>query len=298
MTVVLPVMNESQTQAWRALLAVQREIPDGWCLVGGQLVHLHCSERGVAPNRPTNDGDAVLDIRSRPEILNEFTAALGNLGFAADGTSMEGHQHRWVNGEASIDLLIPRGVGERAGSRRGASGGTTLESPGAQQALERAELVQVQVGTDIGFVPRPDLLGALVSKAAAHSIPNDSRRERHLLDFAVLASLISRNDSIAARLTARDRHHLVSMLKAMDRSRSRWLGIADAERGVDVLRTLLGAPRSTPTRHKDPMPHPLDAASPGGWTRGTSTVDHQVPGGGRCGATKAELPQRGEQPQR
>lgn len=239
MTVVLPAVNDSQTQSWRALLAVQRALPAGWCLVGGQMVHLHCSERGVAPNRPTNDGDAVLDVRGRPGILHDFTAVLRDLGFAVAGTRWEGHQHRWVNGAASIDILIPRGVGQRAASRLGISGGTTLESPGAQQAIERAELVEVQVEDDVGFIPQPNLLGALVSKAAAYTVPNDHGRERHLVDFAVLASLISRSDRIAEQLTAGDRRRLSSMLGVMADSRSRWVGIADAERGIAVLRAQL-----------------------------------------------------------
>jgi len=207
-TVVLPAMNQSQTQSWRALLAVQRVLPVGWCLVGGQLVHLHCCERGLAPNRPTNDGDVALDVRGRPAILQEFTAALHDLGFSADGTSWEGHQHRWVNGAASIDVLIPRGVGERAAARSGVSGGTTLESPGAQQAIERTELVEVQVEDDVGFIPRPNLLGALVSKAAAYTFRSEAGRERHLIDFAVLASLIARSDRIAEQMTDRDRRWL------------------------------------------------------------------------------------------
>ena len=243
MTVALPTMNASQTQSWRALLAVQRVLPGGWCLVGGQMVHLHCCERGVAPNRPTNDGDVALDVRGQPAILQEFTAALRDLGFTGDGTSWEGHQHRWVNGAASIDVLIPRGVGQRAGARIGASGGTTLESPGAQQAIDRTELVEVQVENDVGGVPRPNLLGALVSKAAAYTFRREAGRERHLLDFAVLASLIARSDLIAEQLTDRDRRWLSSMLGVMADSRSRWVGISDGERGIAVLRAQLEPPR-------------------------------------------------------
>ncbi|MBO0901843.1 hypothetical protein J1G42_14760 [Cellulomonas sp. zg-ZUI222] len=31
------------------------DMPVGWVLVGGQMVHLHCAERGAAPQRPTDD---------------------------------------------------------------------------------------------------------------------------------------------------------------------------------------------------------------------------------------------------
>ena len=147
------------------------------------MVHLLCAERGVTPNRPTDDGDAVLDVRARPAILNEFTSVLRTLGFVSAGESMEGHQHRWLNDEAKIDVLIPRHVGERAARRRGASGGTTLETPGAQQALDRAELIEVSVQGHGGRIPRPNMAGALVIKAAAYANTRDSYRERHLTDF-------------------------------------------------------------------------------------------------------------------
>jgi len=41
MSAVLPPTNASQTQAWQALLDLGRVVPSGWCLVGGQMVHLH-----------------------------------------------------------------------------------------------------------------------------------------------------------------------------------------------------------------------------------------------------------------
>jgi hypothetical protein len=96
LTVLLPAMSDRQTEVWIALLQISRSVPAGWCLVGGQLVHLHCAERGFAPNRPTDDGDAALDIRGHPAILHDFTAALFELGFRSAGESMEGHQHRWL----------------------------------------------------------------------------------------------------------------------------------------------------------------------------------------------------------
>jgi len=50
--VVLPPMSAAQEQAWAALLDIAERLPSGWCLVGGQMVHLHCVERGVVPPRP------------------------------------------------------------------------------------------------------------------------------------------------------------------------------------------------------------------------------------------------------
>ena len=202
-------------------------------------VFLYCCEREVAVNRPTDDSDVVLDVRARPEILRTFTAAMQDIGFDSAGVSPEGHQHRWVRGEAQIDVLIPSGLGERAAKRRGVTGGTTLSTPGAQQALDRSAPVLVEIGEVSGTVWRPSMIGALVAKAAAYSVP-DVARDRHLVDFAVLASMVSRSDGIADHVTQRDRQHLLPVLLALDENRPLWAMVDGAERGIDVVRRVVG----------------------------------------------------------
>jgi len=51
----------------------------GWTLIGGQLVHLHCAERGATPTRPTNDIDTVVDIRASQMMLATFTGVLKDM---------------------------------------------------------------------------------------------------------------------------------------------------------------------------------------------------------------------------
>lgn len=233
-------MSGRQEGSWRGLLEVARLLPErSWCVVGGQMVFLYCCEREVAVNRPTDDGDVVLDVRARPEILRTFTAAMKDIGFDSAGVSPEGHQHRWVRGEAQIDVLIPSGLGERAAKRRGVTGGTTLATPGAQQALDRSAPVLVEIGEVSGRVWRPSMIGALVAKAAAYSVP-DAARDRHLVDFAVLTSMVSRSDAIADQVTQRDRQHLLPVLLALDEDRSLWAMVDGAERGIDVVRRIVG----------------------------------------------------------
>lgn len=239
MSVVLPPMTDAQSEGWSALLDLHTTMPTGWTLVGGQMVHLHCAERGVAPQRPTDDLDAVLDVRANPRVLHDFTAALTRLGFRSAGTSPTGHQHRWVRGLASIDILIPTGVGMRAAARRGVSGGTTLQTPAAQQALDRTDNVMVVVAGCEGAVRRPNLLGALVAKAAAYHVTNDTARTRHLVDFAVLTTLIAPSDHITAA-TARDRRRLVSTMGALVAERRTFLAVEGASDGLAVLRLALG----------------------------------------------------------
>lgn len=52
---VLPAMPPEQTAAWHGLLDLYERLHQGWSLIGGQLVHLLCAERGQFPIRPTND---------------------------------------------------------------------------------------------------------------------------------------------------------------------------------------------------------------------------------------------------
>ena len=71
---VLPAMTKAQRAGWSTLMTLADRIPTGWCLVGGQMVHLHCWERGASPSRPTDDGDIV------PAALTN--SDLERLGFA------------------------------------------------------------------------------------------------------------------------------------------------------------------------------------------------------------------------
>ena len=153
--------------------------------------------------------------------------------------SPEGHQHRFVRDLATIDVLIPQGPGERAASRRGATGGTTLASPGTQQAIDRSEPVVVDIDGKVGTIYRPNMIGALVAKAAAYSVRSDPDKYRHVMDFAVLAAIVRATDSISAQLTLRDRHYLDLMLVALDRPPRTWMSIEGAERGVLGLKSAM-----------------------------------------------------------
>jgi hypothetical protein len=98
-----------------------------------------------------------------------------------------------------------------------------------------------------GDVRRPNLLGALVSKAAAFQVPGDRGRERHLHDFATLAALIERSDRVRQQLTGRDRFYLEPMLRTLAGSRGTWLAIDGAERGVELLGSMIGAEIAAPS---------------------------------------------------
>ncbi|MFC7504465.1 hypothetical protein [Nocardioides sp. GCM10030258] len=210
--VELPAMNEPQKQSWHALMDLYNRISTDWTLIGGQLVHLHCAERGATPTRPTNDVDTVVNVRASTTMLESFTGALKDMGFTPD-TSGDGIQHRWRRDRAQIDVLIPEGIGQRAAARLGAGGAPTISAPGTTQALNRSEPVLVTADGRTGTVLRPSLVGALVGKAAARTeIAADRASTRHCTDFVVLASLVSARDFREAALVNKDRTRLRKML--------------------------------------------------------------------------------------
>lgn len=235
--IVLPAMPPEQTASWLGLLDLHERLSNGWTLIGGQLVHLHCAERGQFPVRPTNDADTVIDVRADPTMLATFTGVLTELGFTSAGISAEGLQHRWVRGDASIDVLLPDGVGERASLRHGVTGSPTLPTAGGTQALQRSETVAVTVSGHAGFVRRPNLVGALVGKAAALSNAGDSGLGRHRRDFAILAGLITARDFRNEALTKKDRQRLRAMVAAVRKDRATLLEIPTAEASLGRLVT-------------------------------------------------------------
>lgn len=242
----LPDMPPKQQRAWEALFDIYDAIPYGWVLVGGQAVYLHAIEREAATVRPTDDADAALDVRAHPTMLQQFTEILLKLGFVSAGESMEGHQHRWLRGPAIVDVLIPRWLGERAESRTGATGGTTIAAPASQQALDRTETVSVSAGGRTGLVNRTSLLGSLVGKAAAIKIPDDGNRERHVRDFLTLASVLRATDFRGIKLGPSDIDHLRNMLGQLANSPD-WMNlIPDSSSGVERVRLIL------PTTEQEP----------------------------------------------
>jgi hypothetical protein len=239
LSIELPAMLIRQQEAWRAVFDIHDALPKGWVLVGGQAVFLHAVERGATVVRATKDADIALDIRAYPRMLHDFTAHLLKLGFQSAGASMEGHQHRWTRGEAVVDVLIPRYLGERAGNRRGATGGTTIAAPASQQALDRSETVRVQAGSASGRVNRPTLLGSLIGKAGALTIIDDPGRQRHIDDFLTLASVIRASDLQGVSYRPAERDHLANMLGHLAKHPELMANVPEGSEGLERLRISL-----------------------------------------------------------
>lgn len=240
--IVIDYSSRDQYSSWKALLELHEIHPYGWTLIGGQMVHLHCWERGAFSPRVTTDADAGLDLRGFPQIAATLTSALQELGFQLAGTTMSDIQHRWIRTDADesraqLDVVVAHSTGHRARQRTTAAGGRPLESFGIQQALERSETVTVSLGGVLGQVNRPVLLGGLVGKAAALRNAGDNPA-RHLEDLLTLAALLTARDFQTA-MNKRDREHLTYAIEQLNRQGLLAGASVQQTRGIRLVEVLL-----------------------------------------------------------
>ncbi len=229
--VQLPPLARGQSESWAALLELAPTLGDNWLLVGGQMVFLHEVERQATEVRPTIDIDVVVDLRAEPDGLARVHQALLSAGFGQDLPNPHGAAHRYRRGAAVFDVLAPDNVGERAQLDIGL--GRTVEAPGTTQAFRRRGIVTVEAGSGSAEIRRPELVGALIGKAAAVTrITSQTRasRAKHLRDFDSLARLLGPNDRTTADLSRSERKLLTRLHQSRELS----------ELGGAALDTLLG----------------------------------------------------------
>lgn len=192
---------------WDALLEIAKSRNQiEWTLIGGQMVMLHAAENGAEPLRVSRDLDIIVNARVVTGALRSFADFLQQSGFGLAGVSPDGIAHRYVRGQASIDLLAPEGLGQRADLTT-TPPGRTIQVPGGTQALNRTEMVPVAHSDQMGFVPRPSLLGAIIVKASAISVDDVPTAQEH--DLALLLSMVADPAELAAEMTAKDRSRLL-----------------------------------------------------------------------------------------
>lgn len=91
--------------------------------------------------------------------------------------------------------------------------GRVVQAPGATQAVERAETVTVDLGSERFEIRTPNLLGAIIAKsAAATEVVSATRfdKETHERDLATLLMCA------AIAMTNKDRKRLVTARRAFD----------------------------------------------------------------------------------
>lgn len=201
--------SDAERSSWWALLDIAKNMPDGWSLTGGGLIRLLIEERKHLGARATQDIDVVLDVRARRANIHDFYQTLSTLGFAPDGLNASGQNHRWVRGEAQIDVLVPSGLSLRTLSWNYPGFGKLLPTRGAQFVLHDIEKVSVHVGNRSGVINRPTALGALYGKCSALLNNGDTNKSRHITDIALLSQVLTRDErKKILKLSGKQRHRL------------------------------------------------------------------------------------------
>jgi hypothetical protein len=241
--VMLPAMPEAQEAAWSVILDLEDELDCHWSLIGGQMVTFICAEYGHTIHRATDDGDIVLGVWLDRGAFRRASRLLDERGFIEDKTS-DGYGYRYRRAKASIDLLLPEEISRQEQIPTTTTGRPGLEVPGGNQALIRSERAPVQLGNRTGFIRRPNLLGAIVAKAAAAQA--DTRDpDRHREDLAVLGQIALTTGAYRAMRNMsndKDRKRLRNALQNMPETHSAWRQIAEPTGVQTALNRLASAP--------------------------------------------------------
>jgi hypothetical protein len=225
-------------EAWAAALTLAREHPTGWTVIGAQMVALHAAERGRTPLRQSLDLDVLVNVRLLTTGTEQLARWLVAAGFDLEGQDSFGIGHRFRRGQATIDLLAPDGLSERTRLLT-IPPARTVSVPGGTQALERSQLVEIQVGDRRGQIPRPSLIGAILVKARAVAV--DDVPEAQRLDLAFLLSLVDNPRSVRASLSSSERRWLRERTELRDPGHPAWRSIDEPEVGQRALSVLSAA---------------------------------------------------------
>lgn len=260
---VLPSAPEPAGEIWTTLCELAAAKPDGWTLIGGQMVLLHALEHDAEPARISTDLDILVNARVVAGAVGAFVSLIEALGFALAGESPDGVAHRYTRRHTVIDVLAPEGLGHRADLTT-TPPGRTVQVPGGTQALARTELLPVECAGTHGHIPRPSLLGAIICKAAAVTVHRD--RQIQLGDLALLLSLIVDPPAMAPELSHKDRARLRGAAEIAAPDHAVWADLAApaAAQARLALRTLLpgAAPAANLTADVSVEPSPSASESP------------------------------------
>jgi len=230
--------DDLEHRLWRAALELADLQPEGWTLVGAQMVMLYAWEHGVSPTRTSRDLDVLVNIKAIAGGTQQFARQLLDAGFELAMVTPDGRGHRFVRGDVTMDVLAADNLGDRADLTT-IPPARTIAVPGGSQALRRTELVDVSLPGQDGRLPRPNVLGAILLKARAADVDPDP--ERHLADLAFLLSLVDDPFELVGELTPKEQRYLGARGAVRDPNHPAWGTVANPERGIATLSVLTGA---------------------------------------------------------
>jgi hypothetical protein len=226
--------------AWDALLDLASRKPEGWTLIGAQMVAVHGWERGRNLPRATVDVDVLVNVRVIQDGTAGFSRVLVADGYELEGVDAFGIGHRFSNGRIKVDVLAPDGLAGGKTRLTTVPPARTVSVPGGTQALRRSRQVEIKRGSRAGQIPCPDLLGAILLKARAVEVGDVP--EAQLSDLAFLLGLVEDPRRLGQQLQGRERGWLRRRRKLLDRSDKAWRDLPEemADNGCIAFRILSG----------------------------------------------------------
>lgn len=79
--VKLKPAGKLEQATWEALINLCEREPDGWTLIGAQMVTLHALENGYSPLRVSRDLDVLADVRVMSNATSQISKTLLEDGF-------------------------------------------------------------------------------------------------------------------------------------------------------------------------------------------------------------------------
>ena len=192
------------THPWATVfhLAECTDDPTSWRLTGGLMVQLHAMLHG-RESRPTEDADFLVDVLTHTNEVRHVKNLLADMGFLLEEGTLTKYTTRMRRGHDVVDLLVDNHLSKFLRPRSEINGLRLLGMPGSRKAVKRSMLATLRHEGRTATICMPDLLGALLMKAAAWRETNQFGRERHLIDAMTLASLIDEPTEELARLDNR-----------------------------------------------------------------------------------------------
>ncbi|MCI8425742.1 MAG: nucleotidyl transferase AbiEii/AbiGii toxin family protein [Adlercreutzia sp.] len=226
---------------WDTVCEIAEAIdPEGWVLVGGLMVQAHAMLAGRL-SRASKDVDLLVNVMTPGTRAASVVRRLEELGFMKQEPMLKGSPfHRMLRDDRVVDILVADHLPSRKRESSRVNRWPLMAIPGGAQAIGRRMPIALTYGNKHLRLYVPDLLGALVLKAAAYRADRRDRG-RHLDDIALLSSLITDVRSMRESLAGSDAKRLRSAYAVLqDPNEASWLILEPSEReaGHDALRIL------------------------------------------------------------
>lgn len=251
LTVDVPSPAGGWGSPWPNVAEIEPLLPhEKWSLVGGLMTQLHAIHQGVDVIRPTNDVDIVLHVETTRGVAADAAKALESIGYAFAPSIDERSiiAHRFVRDSSRVDLVssttdvIDVRVADHAAPRviETLRGKHMMAIEGGTQALQRTINARLQIiAGRTTTISVPSSFGALILKAAAYQTdPRD--KERHLLDAALLLSVIQDPYAEREQFAGSDKGRLAALSEVLPDEARAWSALPADRRadGQTALRIL------------------------------------------------------------